>query len=179
MLCRNYHTNSPKRNDKKTLEKKDRNVFMAGNLCLFLKENYLIILLLLYLIAVFYLKDKPGIMQYNLIMYMQDSTGDNSSDAIRDNIGYFQDQAKLYLDAKNTLNIPESEWTDAQRDVVKALKQMNEYNEDAIREGYMDNIKAVQDNIKKLSPDSVAESSTTGKRATGSNSDFSNKGRRV
>jgi hypothetical protein len=63
---------------------------------------------LLYLIALFYLKYNPGVMNYNLIMYMQDSTGENISNMIRDDIQYFQDQTNLYKDALSTLNTPES-----------------------------------------------------------------------
>lgn len=180
MLCRNYHTYSPKRNDKRTLKKKDRNIFMAGNLCLLLKENYFILLVLLYLIALFYLKYNPGVMNYDLIMYMQDSTGENMSNMIRDDIQYFQDQTNLYKDALSTLNTPESGWTDSQRDAVEQLKSVGEYNEKTIKEAIYDNEKAYQSNMAKLKSSGTYSSETSlGKRGTSSNYDSSNKSRRL
>lgn len=171
-----FHTYSPKYKGESTLEKK-----WGGNTWLIYVRYIFIFMVLLYLITFIYLLYYPqfDLVADYLILNCQPSGEDNASDAIRGDIQYFQDQAKLYLEAQNTLNVAESEWTDSQRDVVEQLKQIGEYDEKAIREGYRDNIKAVQDNIKKLSSDSVAESSNTGKRAAGSNYDSSNKGRRV
>jgi len=174
---RSFHAYSPKDKGESTLDKKGggntRLIFILYILMFFMALLYLIILIYL----LYY--PQPDLVAHDLILNCRPSGGGNASDAIRGDIQYFQDQAKLYLEAKNTLNIPESEWTDTQREVVEELKQIGEYDEKAIREGYMDNIKAVQDNIKKLSSDSVAESSNIGKRATDSNYDSSNKGRRV
>jgi hypothetical protein len=173
---RSFHTYSPKYKGDSTLDKKG-----GGNTWLIYIWYILIFMALLYLIIFIYLLyyPQPHLVIQDLILNCRPSGGDNASDAIRGDIQYFQDQAKLYLEAQNTLNVAESEWTDTQRDVVEQLKQIGEYDEKAIREGYRDNIKAVQDNIKKLSSDSVAESSNIGKRAAGSNYDSSNKGRRV
>jgi len=180
VLCRNYHTHSSRGKNKKTIEKKDRNISMASNLCLLVKENYLILLVLLYLIAVIYFIHNPPFMEYNLIMYMQDSTGENLSNVIRDDIQYFQDQTNLYKDALSTLNTPESGWTDSQKDAVEQLKSVGEYNEKSIKEGIYDNEKAYQSNMAKLKSSGTYSSETSlGKRGASSDYDSSSKSRRL